>query len=342
MHKTFKHTVGVAGTSGLIAAISILGAGSVWAQYTASESAELPAAAAAVGGMYGHTASADRAVSPLREGGAIADDLAVVGDAFERDGGTGSDPAYVVDSSPVEGPTLIPISQLRLTNTVVDFPQCNPVSSGDQAVGFGPFDSAVQAALNCAGPYSDMSASQQSQIDVTSMTAAGGLFFKTTGFEGNPVSLVTGADSVFEVTFELPSAQSFILSGIISADGFGPAAALGTHAGVTLTGPGAQTIFTHLVSVAPDGTPGFENVGDAGQLKPGMYTLHAEVGAGIDGILPSSGVGSAAFDFTFDVLEPTAPVPAVSQWAMLTMVLLFLTVGTLMFGLRRYRETALT
>lgn len=209
---------------------------------------------------------------------------------------------FLAEGRSAEAGTIIPIDQERFTNALASFAQCDKVSDGDQAEGFDPFDSTVEAAQNCNGPYAHMSATQQSQIDATSMTVSGGIFFKNTGFEQEPIALLAGADSVFEVTFELPSASTFALAGMLSTWGFGPAHAFGTGVEIVLTGPAGETIFAHSVSV-PKGEGGAaEKLIEAGALQPGVYTLRADAGAGIDGMMSSSGVGDASFNFTIEFL----------------------------------------
>lgn len=198
--------------------------------------------------------------------------------------------------TPIAGPqTIIPIAQERFINTLVSFRRCGKLSDSDEAEGFDPFDSFLETAQNCDGPYGHVAAQQQSQIDAASMTASGSVFTKDTGGDGNSTLVLSGT-SFFAVTFELAEASQFALAGAINATAHIPDAGVETDAELTLTGPGDGTIFTHLVSA---GTGGM--IEEQGVLAPGVYTLLAIATLSIDGIAPDFAVGEASFEFTFTV-----------------------------------------
>ena len=209
-------------------------------------------------------------------------------------------PAAVLSvAPPVDGATLTPIDQQRSTAALMVFDQCGvPISNTDAAPGFDLFDSSVQAEMNCGFGWAIVFAGQQSQIGTGSMTASGQGFLKSTG--PDPGAVLTTAESFFEVTFELPSACDFALSGSISA-GFTIAAdGLTVVAETALTGPGKEPIVSELV----DGGPGI-TIDQGGVLPAGTYTFLARARTTLDGLVPQNAVGDTAFDLVLQLTPIT-------------------------------------
>ncbi len=196
----------------------------------------------------------------------------------------------------VQGETLTPIDQQRSTSALVDFNLCGePVSSSEAAPGFDPFESSVQAEVNCGKGWASVFADQQSQIGADLMTASGNAFLKTTGPEAG--NLLTTAESFFEVSFELASACEFVLGGSISADFTSFADGMTIEAQATLIGPGKEPLVSEFVNGDPAGIT-FDT---AGILTAGTYTLLVRVRISLDGRVPDNAVGDTGFDVTLQL-----------------------------------------
>ncbi len=199
----------------------------------------------------------------------------------------------------VSAQTIIPLDQQRSVNTFLIVPQCfDKAFEEESAKGFEPFDGVVETLLGCDSGFGFGFASQQSQVGASSMIDSGSGISEA----GGPVPNVIHAFgySYFEVTFELPSASSFALDGLISAvsskDQFPFAGA-----SISLRDSDLQFIFNHLVESGPGGEPNSLIIEDVGMLVPGVYTLQAQAGSFIDNDVPPSLSGEASFDFTFEV-----------------------------------------
>lgn len=210
--------------------------------------------------------------------------------------------AVAVATAPhAEAGAIIPLDQSRSVNTFLIVPQClGKTSDTDAAEGFDPFNSAVETTLGCDSGFGFGSGLQRSQIGASSMTASG------TGISmaGGPVQNVIHAFgySHFSVTFELLSASTFSLDGLISAaapDGGFEAFA---GASISLRDSAQMAIFAHFVEPGPGGEPHEQIVEETGVLQPGVYTLLAEAGSFIDNDVPPFLSGEASFDFAFQVL----------------------------------------
>ncbi len=195
----------------------------------------------------------------------------------------------------VDGGTIIPIDQDRYIEAFV-WSECElGTIDSDAAKGFSPFNSFVQTLQQCDDIFVSATASQQSEIGASSMTAFG----SATSEGESPTGIHTYAVSVFEVTFELPAAGNFALDGVISVDGGLPG---GVTALIRLTGPGDQMIFEH--TLVGTGGPDSQVIEEAGVLEPGEYTLYAYADfsyADIIDLIPS---GEAFFDFAFVIAVP--------------------------------------
>ena len=198
-----------------------------------------------------------------------------------------------------EAQTIIPVSQARYIRTAVNTEHCGGefLVESDAAKGFEPFFSIIQTIHDCDLSFGYGLAAQQSQIDLNSMTGLG----VATGdaAAGIPSVIHVFVDSIFEVTFELPSASEFALGGELYAEGGEPV--LWSVALVRLVGPGGDLIFEHTVAPGPNGEPNTESLEQMGELEPGQYTLQVEASVGIDSEVPPPASGEAFFDFTFEV-----------------------------------------
>ena len=193
------------------------------------------------------------------------------------------------------GQTIIPIDQDRWIQTAV-WSECELFTTdSDAAKGFSPFNSLVQTLQQCDDIFGWATASQQSEIGASSMTA-----FGSAASEGeSPTEIQTVAASVFEVTFELPAASDFALDGVISVDG-GPPNLI--TALMSLTGPGDQMIFEHTLVAA--GGPDSQVIEEAGVLEPGEYTLYAYADFSWANPIDVIPLGEAFFDFAFVIAVP--------------------------------------
>ncbi len=196
-----------------------------------------------------------------------------------------------------EAQTIIPVRQERYIRTDVNAEHCGGSVESDAAKGFEPFFSVIQTIYDCDLSFVYGLAAQQSQIDSNSMTAMGVAAADTAA--GIPSVIHAFVDSIFEVTFELPSASEFALGGELRAAGGEPV--LWSVALVRLVGPGGDLIFEHTVAPGPDGEPNTESIEQMGGLEPGQYTLRAKASVGIDSEVPPPASGEAFFDFTFEV-----------------------------------------
>ena len=196
-----------------------------------------------------------------------------------------------------EAQTIIPVSQERYISTDVDAEHCGSSVESDAAKGFEPFFNFIQTIHDCDLSFVYGAAAQQSQIDLNSITAMG--FAVADAAAGIPSVIHAFTDSIFEVTFELPSASEFALGGMLRAAGGEPI--LWSVAFVRLVGPGGDLIFEHTAAPGPNGEPKIERIEQTGGLEPGQYTLQAEASVGIDSEVPPRASGETLFDFTFEV-----------------------------------------
>ncbi len=195
----------------------------------------------------------------------------------------------------VDGGTIIPIDQDRYIEAFV-WSDCElGTIDTDAAKGFSPFNSFVQTLQQCGDICVSATASQQSEIGASSMTA-----FGRAASEGeSPTGIHTYAVSVFDVTFELPAASNFAVDGVISVDG-GPPSLI--TALIRLTGPGDQLIFEH--TLVATGGPDSQVIEEAGVLEPGEYTLYAYADFSYADIIQLIPFGEAVFDFAFVIAVP--------------------------------------
>ncbi len=202
--------------------------------------------------------------------------------------------AAFATSGQVDGGTIIPIDQDRWTQTAV-WSECELFTTdSDAAKGFSPFNSLVQTVQQCDDIFGWATASQQSEIGASSMTAFG----SATSEGESPTLIQTVAASVFEVAFELPAAINFAVDGVISVDGApGLVTAL-----IRLIGPGDQMIFEH--TLVATGGPDSQVIEEAGVLEPGEYTLYAYADFSWANPIDVIPLGEAFFDFAFVIAVP--------------------------------------
>ena len=195
----------------------------------------------------------------------------------------------------VDGGTIIPIDQDRYIEAFV-WSDCElGTIDTDAAKGFSPFNSFVQTLQQCDDIIVSATASQQSEIGASSMTAFG----SATSEGESPTSIQTVAASVFEVAFEMPAASNFALDGVISVDG-GPPNLI--TALIRLTGPGDQMIFEH--TLVGTGGPDSQVIEEAGVLELGEYTLYAYADFSWANPIDVIPLGEAFFDFAFVIAVP--------------------------------------
>lgn len=198
-------------------------------------------------------------------------------------------------------PTILVLDQLRSTSTLVAFAACGiTASDSEQAPDVGPFDSSLFTDLKCGADYAAVLASQQSQINETSLIASGTSFVKAPVAGHGAAAL---GDSRYLVVFDLSAPALYTADGLISTGGVEPSDAIALDAQVTLTGPGNRIVFDH--SISSSGAPVSQNVSESGLLLPGGYTFLASASLALDAAMPLFAVGEADFDVTFAV----APLP---------------------------------
>ena len=208
--------------------------------------------------------------------------------------------AMLIICGEVSAQTIIALDQHRSVGTFLIVPQCfGKTSDSDAAQGFDPFRSAVETTLVCDSGFGFGSATQQSQIGASSMTASGTSSSMADGPE--PDVIHAFGISYFEVTFELPSLSRFALDGTITVESL-PDADDGASVLARLwEGPiGGVLIFQQSIEPPPGGGTNKQALEAAGTLEPGVYTLDVQAGSFIDNDVPPFRSGEASFDFTFE------------------------------------------
>lgn len=206
---------------------------------------------------------------------------------------------------PAAGDVLVPVEQDRFTYTFADntHTACgDPTIDGDAALGFEPFSSTAESSHNCSTVFVNARAAHSSEIGASALTASGSAEYSALA-PGNTVW--TEAISKFRVTFRLPAASDFTLSGRITGEGQVPSA----ESSVRLTGPGGQTLVEHVLhSPFPPGDPTQEQLVDQGRLPAGEYVLHGCASAG--DLIDQANVlfhGAASFQLAFTVMVACPP-----------------------------------
>ncbi|MEE9129456.1 MAG: hypothetical protein V3T84_05515, partial [Phycisphaerales bacterium] len=201
--------------------------------------------------------------------------------------------------------TIIPISQQRSVDSLVNAPLCDGEFFFDhaQAKAFEPFVDVASSIHQCDQASALVAAEQQSFINPNSLEAFGSALSQVSA-DGPKNGLATHAlgSSSFNVTFEVNSTSRFVLDGIISAGNDSPDVQMYLGTQVRLTGPGDETIFDHSLTVNPGDGADSQLLDEVGQLEPGIYTLAAFAFSAVDDPVPPNGDGAAIFNFTFGVL----------------------------------------
>lgn len=209
---------------------------------------------------------------------------------------------------PARADVLVPIEQVRSTNTFVDSthtPCGTPTSDGDSAPGFAPFTSTAQSSLNCSTIFVNAEAAHDSVIGTAALTASGRAEYSALA-PGE--SVWAQAMSNFRVTFVLTAAIDFALDGRITGDG----QTGGTESFVRLTGPSGQIVVEHVLhSPFPLGEPTEMQLADQGTLAPGQYVLHGRASS-VNVIDQANTLfrGVATFQFAFSVTIACSTNPA--------------------------------
>ena len=211
--------------------------------------------------------------------------------------------AFLTAARPGDAGTILPVDQSRSVATeTVNAAQCSPefLFDGEEAVRFEPFDAFVQTEQSCDSGFALASASQDSQINASSMTGSGSAFSE--GHGPVPGHIHAFGVSYFEVTFELPSAGNFTLDAMMSAGSF-PDANVGAVVLIRLwEGPqGGELILQRSVEPVVGGEINSELVEEAGVLQAGVFTLDVQAGTFMKNPVPPSRSAQASFDFTFGV-----------------------------------------
>ncbi|MCH7799623.1 MAG: hypothetical protein IID28_14445 [Planctomycetes bacterium] len=205
--------------------------------------------------------------------------------------------------APAAGQAIIPIDQGRFVSTeTVNAPQCGDdfLFDTEAAIGFDPFDAAVQAEHSCDLGFAGATADQQSQIDSSSMSGSA----TTTSASHALIPGVVHAFGLsgFVVTFEVASSSRFSLDGIMSAGSFPDANTDAIVLARLWEGPiGGVLLFQQSIEPPPGGGINTQPLVAAGALEPGVYTLDIQAGSAIDNEVPPSRSGQTSFSFTFDV-----------------------------------------
>ncbi|MCI0631868.1 MAG: dockerin type I domain-containing protein [Phycisphaerales bacterium] len=199
--------------------------------------------------------------------------------------------------APCPAAHFTPVAQDRSTYAFVETICEAPEEGGDVAAGFGPFESHVNIFQNCdmQNTYGWAIANQISQIGESSLSGSGDAF----AAGDTPAALHAFSWSLYSVTFELSSASTFDLTGMITVEGGYPTA---VYAQVRLTGPKGETIVDHDL-VGDGGTLISEDIDDAGQLEPGQYALEATAAISAADLLQTIPPGEATFSFNLDVAQ---------------------------------------
>ncbi len=202
------------------------------------------------------------------------------------------------------GDTIIPISQQRSVDSLVNAPLCEADFLFDQAQAkaFEPFDYVASLIQQCDQASALVAAEQQSFINPNSLEAFGRALSQVSadGPKNGPATHAIGSSS-FNVTFEVNSTSRFVLDGIISAGNDSPDVEMYLGTQVLLTGLGNETIFDHSLVVNHGDGADSQLLDEVGQLEPGIYTLAAFAFSAVDAPVPPNGDGSAIFNFTFGV-----------------------------------------
>ena len=209
--------------------------------------------------------------------------------------------AVLITAQSSVGQIVIPISQSRNADVFVITP-CGQAADSDGAMAFDPFNGLAQTDQPCGAGSGHAAATQQSQIDASSMSGSASTSIQAT--DSGLGLIIASANSSFTVTFELPltnNLSKFVLSGQLNAQASpsDPNIAAGTGGSIRLTGPGSQTIFFDTVN--DPGQPNSLAVAEVGVLPPGIYTFNVSVASILDDDLPPEFTADADFVFTFDV-----------------------------------------
>ncbi len=197
---------------------------------------------------------------------------------------------------PCGADTFVPIDQDRFTAVLLDSDCEGQTSDGEPARAFDPFDSLVGGSQQCSPTiFVFANAHHTSAIEGSSMAVFAGAHYSVQ----SPGSVLASAVSNLSVTFELPRASIFSLSGILLGSGQFP----GVVSLAQLTGPGGQTLFSsQLTGPFPFGEATEQALDMELVLDPGVYTIHAQAVAadGIDIAQPIF-VGEAALNLTVEI-----------------------------------------
>lgn len=193
----------------------------------------------------------------------------------------------------IRADTIVPVVQQRTISTMVIVPPCEGSDfENDQAVGFGPFDSSVEASLVCDFAQAFATATQQSQIDAASMTAIASAASDVLSVNPTVIHAIPG--SVFIVNFEIFEPVRYFFDGELTASGGLPVVVSSSN--LRLEDAANQPIVSLHVEPQAGGALNTLAVHESGSLPAGQYELNIQTIAAVDAMVPPNGTGESSFD----------------------------------------------
>ena len=182
--------------------------------------------------------------------------------------------------------TIIPVAQERFVSTFVNASQCGGefLEETESAEGFGPFNGFAFSEHRCDSGTGAAMAFQGSTIGSSTLSARGNSLSRALGPDHGIVHAF--GVNVFDVTFELESASTYDLAGILTARATEDPISLCAGSTSRLTGPGGVVIFDHRIEQGPGGEFALLRLDETGVLVAGIYTLRATAETVIDHKVP--------------------------------------------------------
>jgi len=222
--------------------------------------------------------------------------------------GRGSAPwlVVVVASLPagtVAAGVIEPIAQERRVDSFVIVPQCGgDAADGAAAKGFGPFEGAAEARLECETAGAVALAAQTSRIDPEALVASGHSTSRAEAVEQRVIHAIAGSD--FDVVFAIDEACEYRIVGRITAAAGGDPLVL-AGAAVRLTRSDGHEIVDRAVE-PNGGERQSREIDEHGVLEPGEYSLRVFAGTVIDNEVPPGREADAAYEIALRLGDPCA------------------------------------
>jgi hypothetical protein len=155
---------------------------------------------------------------------------------------------------------MTPLNEERVTNAFVIVPPCfGDDFAAEEAAGFAPFRSDIEASLICDCAQGVAIATQQSLITPGVMSASGET--NADALTANPTVIHSISSTFYEVSFAVSEAGTFELVAELFAEGGAPVVLVG--AGVSLSAAGNQVLVNEFVEPGEDGGPVEASVADS-------------------------------------------------------------------------------